>query len=215
MRKKKWAIPELKACSYFVENPDKNLCQLFKRPNPIHLEIGCGKGVFTSEIALRNKNVNYIGIDLSTDVLGVCRRNIEKKYSLAGEKIDNILIMCYNAGNLMDVFKENSVDRIYLNFSNPWSKKKHHKRRLTYPSMLKIYEKILKPNSKIFFKTDDENLFEDSIGYFNSTNFKIDKLTYDLHSENLNDESSILTEHELMFLKENKKIKFLSANLIK
>lgn len=215
MRRKKWAIPELKACSYYVDNPNEDVCDLFKNKNQVHLEIGCGKGVFTSKLALKNKDINYIGIDLSTDVLGVCRRNIENEYKIENREIDNILIMCYNAGNLLSIFKEDSVDRIYLNFSNPWSKKKHHKRRLTYPTMLSIYEKILKPGSDLFFKTDDENLFNDSIEYIKKSNFKINKLTYDLHSEDFNDESSILTEHELMFLKENKKIKFLSANLVK
>lgn len=215
MRRKKWAIPELEACSYYVKKPNKEVIKLFKRQNPIHLEIGCGKGVFTANIASTNKDINYIGIDLSTDVLGVCRRNIENQYKLRNQKIDNILIMCYNAENLLDIFDENLIDRIYLNFSNPWSKKKHHKRRLTHTRILSIYEKILKPGGEIFFKTDDDNLFNDSIDYLNSSKFKINRVTYDLHKENYNDESSILTEHELMFLKENKKIKFLSASLMK
>ncbi len=218
MRKKKWAEPELKLCTYYISNINyinKPSCDIFRIKQPIHLELGCGKGVFTSTLAANNKNTNYIALDLNSDVLAVCRRNIESEYAKNNTEIDNIFLVRCGAEKLLDFISyDDDIRRIYINFCNPWCKKKHNKRRLTYPSFLDIYSKILKRNSEIFFKTDDDELFEDSIYYFKDSKFNIERISYDLHAENYEDESKVLTEHEIMFSEKGKKIKFLEAKLM-
>ncbi len=218
MRKKKWAEPELSVCEYYlpdINNINKPVCNIFSKKQPVHLELGCGKGVFTSALAVKNPNINYIALDLSTDVLAVCRRNIENKYAENNRKVDNIFLVRCGAERLLSFIPSDVIERIYINFCNPWCKKRHNKRRLTYPIFLDIYSKILKPNGEIFFKTDDDELFEDSIHYFENSSLSIQRISYDLHKENYNDESTIATEHEIMFTNEGKKIKFLSASLLK
>ena len=108
--------------------------------------------------------------------------------------------------------KEDTVDKIYINFCNPWPRGKHHKKRLTHPKQLELYKTFLKENGEIHFKTDDDNLFIDSLHYFEDTGFEIIWKTYDLHSENL--DNNIITEHEEMFSKQGIKIKSLIAKYI-
>lgn len=213
IRHKPWAKEELAKCDFFVDNPSKNIgkwANKFKKEQPLYLELGCGKGNFISKTAVNNPNINYLAIDVKSDMLGIAKRNIEKEYLKAQRKIDNILIMAYEIGLIENIFNEKDIiDRIYINFCNPWPKPRHNKRRLTYPTFLEKYKKFLKQNGEIFFKTDDENLFNASIKYLKDTDFEIVYITYDLHIEK--DVENIITEHEEMFSKKGIKIKALIA----
>lgn len=211
IRRKTWARPELHSCNYYIQAP-KALCgkwmDQFAKRQPIHLDLGCGKGVFLAQIAYNKTEVNYIGIDISMDILGVARRNIEEtfKESLPA----NLLIFNYNIECLGDVFTlSDGIDRIYINFCNPWPKARGHKKRLTHPCQLREYFKFLKPQGEIWFKTDDDDLYLATERYFKSMGleiyFKTKKLTMDECAEN------VLTEHETMFSAQGIPIKAINA----
>ena len=213
IRRKPWARPELEACNFFVEVKDApkykgKWSDLFLNKNPIHLELGCGKGQFISKIALENPDINYIAVDIKSEMLAVARRNIVK---LFGDKdVDNIKLVAFNIEKISDIFsQDDNIERIYINFCNPWPKDKHKKRRLTHTRQLLQYKDFLEKSKQIHFKTDDDELFNDSIEYFENAGFTINYKTYDLHSENI--ESNIVTEHEKMFSEDGCKIKFLIA----
>lgn len=211
IRRKAWVRPELEQCNFFVDNPMENKGKwnnCFKRMQPMHLELGCGKGTFISKIACKNSNINYIAIDIKSEMLGLTKRNIEKEYS--EKNIDNVLITAYQIELIQDIFDANDViDRIYINFCNPWPKARHNKKRLTHTKQLEKYKLFLKSRGEIYFKTDDDNLFLASQRYFKEAGFEIEKITYDLHSEENID--NIETEHEKMFTDKGIKIKALIA----
>lgn len=281
IRKRKWEQEELEKFESYIKNPEakKGKWQKeFKNNNPIHIEIGIGKGTFISKLAKRgidnNLNINYIGIDVEDTMLALSKRAIENEFfnitnenrdkisktitklssdfrklnnlkygekipnelkesyeSFLKEKMDeklysiyellqeksyksvnypNVLITRKNADYITDIFESSdNINRIYLNFSNPWPKDKHNKRRLTHITKLKQYIEFLKEDSYIFMKTDDDMLFESSLEYFKEMNLEIQKLTYDLTSEDIFESigGNIVTEHEEMFTKEGKKIK--------
>ncbi len=215
MRRKPWARPELAACSYFINNPKENKGkwkECFKNNNPIHLELGAGKGVFIADLAVKHPEINYIAIDIKSDVLGYARRNIEKSYEETEQNVENVLLTAYNIEQILDVFSEDDqIERIYINFCNPWPKAKHNKRRLTHTKQLELYKKFLKPNGEIFFKTDDDELYIATQRYLKETGFEIIYKTEDLHSDL--SEENILTEHEIMFLQKGIKIKAIKAIL--
>lgn len=199
IRRKKWALPELSVCPYFYENPKINKAKWHNEiaeKKPVHLDLGCGKGVFLADIAYENQNVHYIGVDISFDILGVARRNIEKRFE--EKPVKNISIFSYNIEKLDEVLCENDgVERIYVNFCNPWQKAGDHKKRLTHNRQLNTYKKILKPGGEIWFKTDNYDLYLSSLRYFKESGFDIFFYTEDLHSEN--NVENHLTEHEIMF----------------
>lgn len=213
MRRKPWVREELANCEFFVDNPCENIGKWenkFAKKQPIHLELGCGKGSFIAKLAVKNLNINYIGVDIKSEVLGIAKRNIEAEYLAKQKPIDNVLITSQEIGLIQNMLNEKDIiDRIYINFCNPWPKPRHNKRRLTYPVLLEKYKVFLKPEGEIYFKTDDDDLFEASKTYFTSTGFELLKVTYDLHSENV--EENITTEHEEMFTKQGIKIKALIA----
>ena len=121
---------------------------------------GCGKGGFISKLAVQNPKINYLGIDIKSEVLGLAKRNVEKEYLEAKREIDNILLTAYEIEIIQNILNENDrIDRIYINFCNPWPKAKHNKKRLTYPRQLEKYKVFLKPEGEIYFKTDDLDLF--------------------------------------------------------
>ena len=215
IRHKKWAIPELAECNYFIDNPKEHKGKwknLFINNNPIHLELGAGKGVFISQLAVKHPEINYIAIDIKSDVLGYARRNIEKAYNEVGKNVENVIITAYNIEQILDIFsEEDCIDRIYINFCNPWPKAKHNKRRLTHPKQLELYKKFLKIGGEIFFKTDDDDLYLATSRYLTERGFEIIYKTEDLHSELL--EENFLTEHEIMFLEKSIKIKAIKAIL--
>ena len=217
IRFKPWARPELEASKFYIDNPEEykgKWKEAFKEPsNELHLELGCGKGNFISQLAVKNHNINYLAIDLVDAMLGLAKRNIEQKYNENKKEIDNIIITRYDIERILNILNlEDNVKRIYINFCNPWSRGKHHKKRLTHIRQLEKYKQFLQKNGEIFFKTDDDSLFADSLLYFKQTGFTIEKFTYDLEKEE-NFWDNIVTEHEQMFMNEGIKIKAVIARL--
>ena len=217
IRYKKWARPELEASKFYIDNPEElkgKWKEKFKnKNNPIHLELGCGKGQFISNLAVKHQEINYIAIDLVDAMLGLAKRNVEKIYKENNLEPTNIYLTRFDIERILLILdKKDEVERIYINFCNPWPKGKHRKKRLTHTRQLEKYKEFLKPNAEIYFKTDDDDLFNSSLGYFDETGFEIVKKTYDLHSENIFEEN-IETEHEKMFSEQGIKIKALIARL--
>ena len=213
IRRKKWAKEELENSKFYIDKPDcyKNKWQeMFEdKDKPLHVEFGCGKGIFISTLAFKHRNINYIAVDMIEAMLGLSKRNIEETYNF--ENPENLWLIRANIEQISNVFGEDdNIDRIYINFCNPWPKSKHNKRRLTHPRQLEQYKTFLKPNGEIYFKTDDNELFEASLEYFETSGFKIISNTFDLHKEPIFVEN-IETEHEKMFTNEGIKIKALIA----
>lgn len=219
IRKKKWAEPELSVCDFYVKNPDEYAGKwndAFSKKQPLYLEIGCGKGGFAGQLALKNPNKNIIALDIKVDMLGVGRRTIVKLFEQAGKSesdITNLLLVKYNVEMLDKIITpQDKIDRLFINFCNPWPRAKHKKRRLTYYKKLEMYKTFLKDDSEIRFKTDDDELFDESIEYFKQSGYEITYLTRDLHASDVTD--NIETEHEKMFSAEGIKIKYLIAKQI-
>ena len=151
--------------------------QLFNNSNPIHVEIGCGKGQFISTLAKLNPNINYIAIEKYDSVLLRC---LEK---VIDSDLNNLKLITFDASELRDLFSDKKIFRIYLNFSDPWPKSHHAKRRLTSSIFLNIYKYILKEDGEIFFKTDNRKLFEFSLESFNENNYKLSNISLDLYND--------------------------------
>ena len=217
IRFKPWARPELEASKFYEDEPEKwkgKWKEHFKNQNqPFMLELGCGKGQFISKLAVENQNINYLAIDLVDAMLGLAKRNIEEEYQNAKIEPENVMLTRFDIeriGLILD--KEDKVQRIYINFCNPWPRGKHRKKRLTHTRQLEKYKEFLVQNGEIYFKTDDDELFEASLDYFEETGFEVIKKTYDLHNEPIF-ERNIETEHEKMFTEQGIKIKALIAKL--
>lgn len=215
IRKRAWARPELETCEFYIDKPEENIGKwekCFKKTQPIHMELGCGKGGFISQIAVRNPDINYIAVDLIDAMLGLAKRKVEEEYKEAKREIDNILLARCDIERILNMMdKTDVVDRIYINFCNPWPRGKHQKKRLTHTRQLEKYKTFLKDGGEIRFKTDDDGLFASSLRYFEEAGYKVIWKTYDLHSENIED--NIETEHEKMFSEQGIKIKALIAKL--
>jgi tRNA (guanine-N7-)-methyltransferase len=218
LRRKPWARPELAACHFYNDDPPKykgRWQELFGNDNPIHLELGCGKGVFISEMGVANRHINYIAVDIKSEVLALARRKIVQKYGEADlASVNNIRLMSQNIeliDNMLD--STDVIERIYINFCNPWPKRGCNKKRLTHSKLLLKYKTFLKDGGEIWFKTDNDELFQDSIKYFEDNEFIIKYITEDLHASGF--VGSIPTEHEMMFSKQGIPIKFLIAVLNK
>lgn len=214
IRFKAWARPELEASKFYIDNPENykgKWKDLFNNDNPIHLELGCGKGSFISKIAVQNQNINYIAIDLVDAMLGLAKRNIEESYKEASKDVENVYITRYDIERILNIFsEEDCIKRIYINFCNPWPRGKHRKKRLTHTRQLEKYKEFLSKGGEIFFKTDDDGLFNDSLTYFKESGFTILDKTYDLENTP-NFWNNIMTEHEKMFMDQGIKIKALKA----
>ena len=213
IRRKPWALPELSECPFFMKQPleyrGKWNCQ-FKRKQPIHLELGCGKGAFIAKMAAGRPEINFIAVDVISQMLANARRKITKEFKMIDREVDNIILVSQDIARISQMMDRNdSIDRIYINFCNPWPRPKHKKRRLTYPDRLRDYQEFLIDGGEIHFKTDDKDLFYDSLGYFKETGFRIIEQTEDL-SEVIGEEN-IMTEHETAFRKRGCSIKFLIA----
>lgn len=173
IRKKKWIDDELESSQIYIKKEDlkKVLEEKIKKYSfrKIEMEIGCGKGGFISNLAPLHDDILYIVIETSFTMLGMANRNIRKKYEEMGKEANNIILINLNAENLKkeigECFEFLKISRIYLNFSNPWPKAKHKKRRLTHPRQLLQYLEILDKNAEIFIRTDDQDFFEDSLIY--------------------------------------------------
>ena len=217
IRYKKWARPELEASSFYIDNPEEmkgKWKEYFKNDNPIHLELGCGKGQFISELASENLNINYIAIDLIDAMLGLAKRNVETRYKEKNIEPKNIVLTRFDIERILLILdSKDEIERIYINFCNPWPKGKHRKKRLTHTRQLEKYREFLKDNGEIYFKTDDDDLFNSSLIYLKESGFEVLNKTYDLHKENIF-ERNIETEHEKMFSEQGIKIKALIARKI-
>lgn len=180
----------------FVANPSElKGCwhQEFKNNNPIHIEIGMGKGQFLTQLALKNPDINYIGIEKFTSVL------LRASEKLTEIELDNVRIINVDALKLNEFFDKEEVDRIYLNFSDPWPKNAHAKRRLTSNRFLPLYKEVLVKNGEIHFKTDNRLLFEFSLESLNNYGMILSNISLDLHNSDFVD--NIMTEYEERFSK--------------
>lgn len=213
IRRKKWARPELAVCPYYIEHPEEYRDKwhgVFSENKPLYAELGCGKGLFAAQAALKYPDINWLALDIKADMLGVARRTVEKAFSEADREISNLKLVLCNIERISEVFGEkDTVDRLYINFCNPWPKSRHQKRRLTHTRQLLQYRTFLKDGGEIRFKTDDDGLFNDSPEYFAEAGFDVTYVTRDLHASGYPD--NLVTEHEKMFSEEGKKIKFLIA----
>ncbi|AVP55587.1 tRNA (guanine-N(7)-)-methyltransferase [Clostridium tetani] len=208
LRKKWWARPEMEASSLVITNPKEykgKWMEEFKNNNSIHLELGCGRGGFMQEKALKNPNINYVAVDLKDEILIYVLRKLKEK------EIENVRIVPLNIAFISEVFEKDEIEKIYINFCNPWPKLRHNKRRLTHNKFLDEYKKFLKNQGEIWFKTDDIGLFEDSQEYFKESGFSIEYITYDLHKSDFKD--NIMTEYETKFTSMGMKTMFLIAKL--
>ncbi len=210
IRRRKWTEQELKECAFYVDVPQEYKGKwedVFERKQPICLELGCGKGNFIANLAVRNPQFNFIAVDLIDTMLGFAKRNIEEVYENANKSVDNVIITRCDIERILTMLDSNDVvERIYINFCNPWPRGKHKKKRLTHVNQLEKYKVFLKKGGEIFFKTDDDMLFYESLNYFKESGFTIIAKTEDLHSKPIFEEN-IVTEHESMFTEQGINIK--------
>lgn len=195
LRKVKDASEKLKRDNnkYYIEDAKLlkgNWSNVFNNTNPIHIEIGCGKGQFMIALAKRHPDRNYVAIEKYDSVL---LRTLEKAME---EDLDNLKLACMDANTISEYFSEGEVSRIYLNFSDPWPKTCHAKRRLTSKLFLDQYKLILNEDGEIFQKTDNRGLFEFSLESFNNNGFKLSHISLDLHSDLEKYPNNITTEFE-------------------
>lgn len=196
------------AGSEFVIHEPQNMKgkwhEFFENENPIHIEIGMGKGKFITTLAQQNPNINYIGIEKYSSVL---IRALEKRAEI---ELDNLIFIRMDAEEIEEVFEKDEVDCIYLNFSDPWPKDRHAKRRLTSTQFLARYDKVLKREGEVIFKTDNRPLFDFSLEQVEEAGWKLKNHTFDLHhSEYM--EGNVMTEYEEKFSKEGHPIHRLVA----
>ena len=175
------------------ENKGHWASDIFGNDHPLHIEIGMGKGQFLLTLAERNPHINYIGIERYSSVL---LRAVEK----LEEPVANIRFLCIDAAEIHDIFSPEEVERIYLNFSDPWPKARHARRRLTSSEYFARYDKILAKDGQVEFKTDNRNLFDFSVEEINNSDiWEVTACTYDLHNDTSMNEGNIMTEYETKF----------------
>ena len=196
LRNKPWALDYINEHQdVIIPEPERfkgNWQEVFGNNNPIHIEVGTGKGQFVLGMAKQNPDINYIGIELYDSVI-VCA--LEK--IIEAEKPSNLRLLKVNGADLQKYFNKGDVDRIYLNFSDPWPKARHAKRRLTHEGFLAIYESVLVDNGEIHFKTDNRGLFEYSLVSMNHYGMKLNYVSLDLHANE--PEDNVKTEYEEKF----------------
>lgn len=195
LRNVKGSREEIAGSEFTVNEPENHKGkwnEVFGNDMPLHIEVGMGKGRFITDLAIANPDINYIGIEKYSSVL---IRAIEKRKEL---DIDNLFFVRMDAENIGDVFAKDEISKIYLNFSDPWPKDRHAKRRLTSRQFLKRYDGILKPDGVIEFKTDNRGLFDFSLEEVPEAGWQLIAHTYDLHNSEMN-EGNIMTEYEEKF----------------
>lgn len=213
MRTKKWAKPELAACPYYIDNPASLRGQwagAFKKLQPMWLELGCGKGYYLQQAGIAHPDRNLVGIDISSDVLGVARRRISESYAEVGREVDNLILAWQDIERITGLFApEDAMERMFINFCNPWFKPAQYKHRLTHIRQLEQYLTFLAPDGEIWFKTDDDTLFTHSLVYFKEAGLVVTYQTDDLHQSGFT--PNYMTEHEIMYSEQGIKIKFAIA----
>lgn len=209
LRNVKDAFERIDSFDAVVQGPDQykgRWHEFFGNNNPIYIEIGMGRGGFLINHAINNPNINYIGFEKFTVVLVKALENIEK----LDQPPSNLCVVRYDAQEILDLFEEDEVDRIYLNFSDPWPKDRHYKRRLTYRDFLSDYKQVLKPEGSIIFKTDNDGLFDFSLEEMKALNMTFDKMTTDLHKSPYL-EGNVMTTYEKKFHDMGKNINMVQA----
>ncbi|MDD6102656.1 MAG: tRNA (guanosine(46)-N7)-methyltransferase TrmB [Clostridiales bacterium] len=189
------AREEMIANKFVINEPAENKGRwrdVFGNDNPLHIEIGTGKGRFITELAKQNPDINYIGIEKFSSVL---IRAVEKQEEL---ELPNLYFLRFDAEDIEEIFEKDEVDRIYLNFSDPWPKDRHAKRRLTSRRFLARYKNFLKQSGYVAFKTDNKSLFDFSLEEIENAGWILSDVTYDLHNSPYN-EGNIMTEYEERF----------------
>lgn len=202
LRNKPWAKDKLAEHSTIViQNPAEHKGkwhEIFGNSQPIHIEVGTGKGGFITGMAKANPHINYIGVELQDSVIiGALERILE-------DPLPNVKLLNENADDLPAFFETGEIDRVYLNFSDPWPKNRHEKRRLTYKRYLNIYEAILVKNGEIHFKTDNQGLFEYSLMSFSANGLLLKAVSLDLHKSEF--EGNVMTEYEQRFASKGNRI---------
>lgn len=195
LRNVKGSREAIAANEYVMQEPESHRGEwklLFGNDNPVHIEIGMGKGRFICQLAQENPEINYIGIEKYSSVL---IRAIEKRKEL---ELDNLYFIRFDADYINDIFDEDEVSRIYLNFSDPWPKDRHAKRRLTSKEFFARYHKFLINNGEVIFKTDNRRLFDFSLEQVKEASWKLKNHTYDLHHSEYAAEN-VMTEYEEKF----------------
>lgn len=178
-----------------VQDPERfksRFHELFGNDHPIRIEVGMGKGKFIMELAGKHPEINYIGIERYPSVL---LRALQKREEL---ELSNIWFMCVDAKELAEIFAPGEVEKIYLNFSDPWPKDRHAKRRLTSPEFMKVYDQILQRDGTVEFKTDNQGLFAYSLESIPEAGWTIEAFTQDLHHSEMA-EGNVMTEYEMKF----------------
>ena len=174
--------------------------EVFGNDHPVHIEIGMGKGKFLLSLARQNPQINYIGIERYSSVLLRAVEKYEASRDAAEKTLSNIRFLCMDARELADVFTSGEVEKIYLNFSDPWPKARHARRRLTSSEFLSIYDQVLASGGTVEFKTDNRSLFNFSVEEVQSSPlFDLSALTYDLHHDSQMNQGNIMTEYEEKF----------------
>lgn len=199
---------EIEASPYVVQNPEEKKGrwnEVFGNERPIEIEVGMGKGRFIMELASLHPDINYVGIERYPSVL---LRGLQKRAEM---ELNNIVFMCVDAKNLSEIFNQEEVQKIYLNFSDPWPKDRHTKRRLTSQEFMEVYDRILKPDGVVEFKTDNKGLFEYSLEAIPGNVWEIKESTFDLHHSEMG-EGNVMTEYEEKFsLKGNPIFKLIAG----
>ena len=157
----------------------------------LYVELGTGKGDFICALADKNPDINFLGLEVEREVILKAARKI------ADNNLKNIRLALFDINNISEIFADNEIDRLYINFCDPWPKKRHAKRRLTHERFLLMYKKILKSGGEIHFKTDNKNLFDFSLEQFQNLNLNVRDITFDLHADEPPD--NIRTEYENKF----------------
>ncbi|MGN7469791.1 tRNA (guanosine(46)-N7)-methyltransferase TrmB [Brevibacillus sp. SAFN-007a] len=192
----------------FVDNPlSYRGCwkERFGNDHPIHVEIGCGKGRFINTLAQRHPDINFIAVELKAEVVLRALQRTEHR------AIPNLAFVQFDASKLTELFADHEIARIYLNFSDPWPKTRHAKRRLTHTSFLKNYRQVLAEDGDIHLKTDNEKLFEFSLNQFAAERFQMRNITFDLHQSKLAEEN-VMTEYEERFSSRGQRIYRVEAS---
>ena len=182
----RWCIPETQKCKGTWH-------RIFGNENPVHIEIGMGKGKFIMELARQHPQINYVGIEKYSSVL---LRGLQK---MEEAPLENIRFIRMDAENNCEMFDREETDRIYLNFSDPWPKDRHAKRRLTSRQFFKRYDLILKKDGIVEFKTDNVNLFDFSLEEVKEAGWRLDEVTRDLHQDFHMNQGNVMTEYEEKF----------------
>ncbi|MBE7032113.1 MAG: tRNA (guanosine(46)-N7)-methyltransferase TrmB [Ruminococcaceae bacterium] len=195
MRRKKHREERLESCAEIMIQDifeySSDLCKAFDRTAPLHLEIGCGKGGFISTLAELNPDINYIAFEKNLDVLVLAAEKVAEK------GLTNVKFVPGDAEALGQLDEQQSAERLYINFCDPWHKWGHRKRRLTHERYLAIYERLMKDGGEIHFKTDNAPLFEFSLNSFSDYGMKLKNITLDLHNSRF--EGNVMTEYEKLF----------------